>query len=100
MERLFTYGTLRDSEVQREVLGKESAGVPDSLSNYRLSSLDIGGEQYPIAEPGDGGKIEGVAYEVQLEELKKIDEYEGQEYRRIKVTLDSGLEAWIYTRQF
>jgi gamma-glutamylcyclotransferase (GGCT)/AIG2-like uncharacterized protein YtfP len=98
MERLFAYGTLRDGEVHKRLLGRELAGISDFLSKYQISGISIEGEQYPIAEPDDGEKIEGIVYEVNLEELKKIDEYEGPEYKREEVMLDSKLRAWVYTK--
>jgi gamma-glutamylcyclotransferase (GGCT)/AIG2-like uncharacterized protein YtfP len=30
-------------------------------------------------------------------ELGQLDEYEGSEYRRVRVRLQSGREAWLYT---
>ena len=41
--------------------------------------------------------IEGTALELSEEELLFADEYEPDNYKRIKVTLQPGKEAWIYT---
>lgn len=100
MERLFVYGSLKSNEIQKELLGRELIGLTDSLSNYHFSNIDIEGDQYLIAEPKDGELIDGIVYEVSTQELEGIDRYEGREYKRVKVRLDSNLEAWIYVRQF
>ena len=41
----------------------------------------------------------GFVLEVSEEELKKIDKYEGDEYKRKKVILNSGKESWVYVKQ-
>lgn len=40
--------------------------------------------------------LEGTALEMTHEELFITDQYEPKEYKRIKVKLRSGKEAWIY----
>ena len=96
-ETIFVYGTLKDKQVQRAVFGREVAGQPDSLEGYTESQIKLGRTLYPIIIPGDGS-IDGFAFEVSDNELKKIDKYETDAYKRTKVTLKSGRQAWVYQK--
>lgn len=104
---LFSYGTLQLEKVQLESFGRILKGEKDSLSNYKLSSLEIKDKNvleqsrqpvHPIAmithNPED--KIEGVVFEISTDELLRADAYEVEEYKRIAVKLDSGKKAWVY----
>ncbi len=41
-------------------------------------------------------RVPGMVFEVTAEELASADAYEDADYRRIRVTLASGREAWLY----
>ena len=43
-------------------------------------------------------KIEGIVYELQDNEFLKVDLYEGEAYKKIKVGLKSGKSAWVYVK--
>jgi len=107
MERLFSYGTLRDGEVQRAVFGRTADTAPDALAGYRLVSVRIsnwegaansGGDVQPTLVPGDGEPIAGSVLMITEEELRRADSYEPAEYRRARVRLCSGIEAWVYRK--
>ncbi|MFF4406909.1 gamma-glutamylcyclotransferase family protein [Streptomyces sp. NPDC001404] len=105
---LFSYGTLRQPEVQRSLFGREVPGSPDRLPGYRLSTVEItdpevitlsGSAHHPILEPtGDPADgVEGSALLVTDDELAAAaDDYEVADYRRTLVPLASGAEAWVY----
>ena len=102
--RLFSYGTLRQREVQLATFGRELAGEPDALEGWVLGTVLIRDEsvvatsglaEHLILTPGDG-VIEGVAFELTPEELALADAYESADYRRIEVTLSSGSPAFVY----
>jgi gamma-glutamylcyclotransferase (GGCT)/AIG2-like uncharacterized protein YtfP len=95
-ESLFVYGTLQDPEVQTRVFGRVTAGSPDTLDGYFKSSISIGGNVYPIAVETAGAAVSGRVLDVTAAELAQMDIYEGAEYRRIRVRLRSGREAWVY----
>lgn len=98
MEKLFTYGTLRDPETQAQLLGRELGdGTPDSLRGYRLARLRGIHFVYSILQPHPGSMVEGQLFEVTSEELQKLDDYEGDAYQRVSVTLVSKTRAWAYT---
>lgn len=96
MESLFVYGTLRDSAVQQRVYGRTVPGKPDALYGYRKSQVWSGDDDYPIAIPDPDGVIDGLVLELTPDEMARGDAYEGDEYRRLRVTLRSGVEAWFY----
>ena len=100
MESLFVYGTLRDPQVQANVFGRVVQGQADTLDGYRKAEITIGGSVYPIAvaDPMRDQSIAGQVLEVTPAELVDIDRYEGDEYRRVRVRLRSGLEAWVYCK--
>lgn len=97
-ESLFCYGTLLDPEIQRQVIGRTVESRPDTLPGYRRDVLLLGCASYYIAVPDAQGEIRGGVIEVTPDELLRIDRYEGEEYQRVKVTLASGAEAWVYRR--
>jgi len=98
MEELFVYGTLREPEVQKDVIGRIIEGVPDSLEGYIKDKIQIEGETYPILvyDPHSEEPIDGLVLSITSEELEKIDEYETKAYQREKVTLKSGKKVWVY----
>jgi gamma-glutamylcyclotransferase (GGCT)/AIG2-like uncharacterized protein YtfP len=96
MESLFTYGTLRDPQVQSAVFGRVVQGVPDTLIGYRKSEIIVDGVIHAIAIADAAEALPGQLIEVTPEELVEIDRYEGEDYRRIQVRLRSGRMAWVY----
>ncbi len=96
MELLFVYGTLQDPAVQARVFARVVPGTPDALDGYRKESITIDRAVYPIAVQDADSRISGQVIEVTPEELVLIDQYEGAEYRRVRVRLSSQREAWVY----
>lgn len=107
MVLLFSYGTLRQRDVQLSTFGRELVGTPDRLPGYTVSVLRItdpevvavsGLEYHPVVRatgsPDDG--VEGVAFELTDAELASADEYEVADYTRALVPLVSGASAWVY----
>jgi gamma-glutamylcyclotransferase (GGCT)/AIG2-like uncharacterized protein YtfP len=95
-EALFAYGTLLDEQVQLAVIGRAIPGVPDRLAAYRKTRVPLGGVVYPDLVEDPDGHVEGRVLLVTEDELARMDEYEGDEYVRIKVRLGSGATAWVY----
>ena len=107
MEYLFSYGTLQKEKVQLESFGRILKGAADSLLGYKLSAIEIKDEDvlaksqqqyHPIAvvSADQTDRIEGLVFEISPEELKLADSYEVDDYKRVKVILASGQEAWVY----
>jgi hypothetical protein len=104
---LFSYGTLQDPQVQEVNFGRRLDGLADALGGYERTMVEItdpnviaesGLTHHPIVRPTtDGsGRIEGVVFRVTDAELHAADDYEVDDCRRIRVTLESGLDAWVY----
>lgn len=106
-EYLFSYGTLQKSEVQIDVFGRVLKGETDVLVGYTVVLIEITDETFLTKEeekfqrtlvPSDSrsDRITGTALEITSEELSLADKYEPDNYKRNKVKLESGREAWIY----
>jgi len=88
------YGTLRshfDNDWARKLrdsgvhLGK--ASVPGSI--YRVG-------HFPVYRSEPSGTVHGELYEVPDSLFTVLDDYEGEAFNRIPITLHDGREAWIY----
>ena len=102
MEKLFSYGTLRSKQIQMQVFNKILTGTADQLLGYKLKSLQIeeefGMADYVVVVPSENPSeiIHGVVFNVSNADLAKVDLFESNAYKRVKVTLKSGISAWIY----
>jgi gamma-glutamylcyclotransferase (GGCT)/AIG2-like uncharacterized protein YtfP len=103
METLFAYGSLREEEVQKTVFGRILKGIPEKLEGYAVKIIEIeeefGLEEYPIIVPSENtnDSIEGILFELTMEELSLSDTYEGNSYTRIQVQLRSSKVVWVYS---
>jgi gamma-glutamylcyclotransferase (GGCT)/AIG2-like uncharacterized protein YtfP len=105
---LFAYGTLQDPAVQTAVFGRDlGPGAPDRLSGFRLSHIPVddlqvtaetGLTHYPILipTPDAAPPVPGRLYPLTPADLTAADAYEGEAYRRVRVTTEAGAEAWVY----
>ena len=104
---IFSYGTLRQPEVQRELFGRALAAEQDALTGFRIGMVAIsnpevvrmsGSAEHPgliaTGEPSD--RVAGLALEVTADELAAADAYEAADYVRAPVTLESGRAAFVY----
>lgn len=104
---LFTYGSLQDAEVQLDTFGRLLAGERDALRGYTIDYAEIddarvaevsGLSVHPILRR-TGNAIDtvvGTVVHITSDELDAADEYEVSLYRRVRVPLASGHEAWVY----
>jgi hypothetical protein len=106
---LFSYGTLQDKAVQVANFGRELAGRPDSILGYTQTLVAIKDTEvlaasrrshHPIVQaslnPDD--EVSGTVFEITLDELAAADAYEVSDYKRVLVTLKSGVRAWAFVR--
>lgn len=107
MHLLFSYGTLRQPEVQRSVFGGEVPGESDAVTGHRLGEVKIedprvvelsGSAVHPalIPDHGSGAEVPGTVFTLTDEQLAAADDYEVDAYRRVEVPLRSGRIAWVY----
>ncbi|ARG99939.1 gamma-glutamylcyclotransferase family protein [Legionella micdadei] len=110
MQKLFSYGTLQLESVQLATFARRLEGRKDSLKGYVLRDLQItdphvlkvsGKAVHQILVPTnqENDQVEGMVFDLTEAELVKADEYEVDDYVRIKVCLVSGIEAWVYAHR-
>lgn len=106
-EKLFSYGTLQYESVQRSTFGRKLQGTADILNQFTLSTIHIqdadvvstsGETVHPIISyTGQAhDQVTGVVFDISPQELAQADAYEVSAYKRIKVKMASGVEAWVY----
>lgn len=104
---LFSYGTLQMREVQLANYGRPLEGSADTLIGYRLEVLPdrdpdavrISGTKthMVIRRTGDpADRVPGIVFLLTAEELDATDRYEGSDYARAELTLESGRRALVY----
>lgn len=91
LRRLFVYGTLKQTHVQRSVIGRTVHGTPEALPGYRVYYW-----RFPVALADESSMVHGLLLQVTDEELERLDLYEGPSYIRKQVTLASGKSALVY----
>jgi gamma-glutamylcyclotransferase (GGCT)/AIG2-like uncharacterized protein YtfP len=94
--KLFAYGTLLDENVQKNIIGRLVEGVPDHLSGYRKTSRQFSSGIYPDLIEDISCEVSGRILDLSADDLDQCDKYEGDEYRRVKLKLKSGIEAFVY----
>ena len=106
-ELLFSYGTLRQPEVQLTTFGRRLDGHPDAIVGFDLDYVTItdphvvatsGSDRHPILRTTTraDAHVDGMVFAVSEAELAAADAYEVDDYRRIAVPLRSGATAWVY----
>lgn len=105
--RVFSYGTLRQSEVQDVLFGEVVRTIDDSLPGWRLDWVTItdadvirtsGSDRHPIIRRGTAeDRVDGAYLVLGREwQLSAVDKYEVADHQRIEVPLASGTTAWVY----
>ncbi|MEZ0244925.1 MAG: gamma-glutamylcyclotransferase family protein [Sphingomonas sp.] len=103
---IFSYGTLQMPRVQRELLGRLVQMDDDALLGFETVAVEIdhpdviefsGSSTHLGLVPGaPDARIAGKLLHVTEADLPALDDYEGEEYTRVEVTLASGRRAWVY----
>lgn len=104
---LFSYGTLRQENVQLATFGRRLEGRPDALVGFALSPMTItdphviaasGADTHTIARPSDDpqDRIPGLVFTLTPAEIEAADRYESGPIDRVRVRLESGAEAFVY----
>lgn len=98
MERLFAYGTLQNPEVCRGLIGRNPESAPAELCGYERRA--VRGESYPAILPNPHASVRGrVLHSLSHDEMAVLDDYEGDEYERIRVEVRGQggvMEVWTY----
>jgi hypothetical protein len=104
---LFSYGTLRQENVQLATFGRRLEGRPDTLAGFAVSPMAItdphvvatsGSAVHTIARPSEdpADRIPGIVFTLTPAEIEAADRYEAGPIKRIRVRLESGAEAFVY----
>lgn len=103
---LFSYGTLRQPEVQQALFGRSVPTSEDNLPGFRLEWVRItdptviatsGSDRHPIVRRGtEDDSVPGARLTLDDAELAAADDYEVADYARVEVTLATGARAWVY----
>jgi gamma-glutamylcyclotransferase (GGCT)/AIG2-like uncharacterized protein YtfP len=104
---LFSYGTLRQADVQIANYGRLLEGDPDELAGFKLTPVEIADPDVvrisglavhtiAVASGNPDDRIEGMVFQLTGAELAATDAYETDAYARIEVVLESGRLAWAY----
>ena len=83
---IFVYGTLLDDTVSTE----------DVLEDYIIDTHSVL-TSYPTIVPLDKGFVNGMYFDVNEEDIKKLDRYESEYYKKIDIKLKSGTKSLVYT---
>jgi gamma-glutamylcyclotransferase (GGCT)/AIG2-like uncharacterized protein YtfP len=106
---LFSYGTLRQNDVQMSTFGRLLRGKNDSMPGYEQTMVEItdpevirksGARFHPIVHESvdPAARVEGQVFEITAAELAAADAYEVSDYKRVQVRLTSGISAWVYVK--
>ena len=106
MALLFSYGTLRDRDVQLAVFGRALPGTPDELLGFARKTIEVSDAAFAAANGStqaivqytgrDNDRTPGTVLELSDEELAMADAYEPPGYRRIEARFGTGRRGWVY----
>lgn len=106
--RIFSYGTLQLENVQQALFGRLVAMSDDVLRGFeavaiRIDDPDVleysGMATHLALVPATAdAEIPGKVLELEPGDLPAVDQYEGENYRRVEVPLASGSTAWVYVK--
>jgi gamma-glutamylcyclotransferase (GGCT)/AIG2-like uncharacterized protein YtfP len=98
LRRLFSYGTLQFAAVMAALVRRSPRRRPAVLPRHRVGLL--AGRPWPGIAPAPAEATAGILYEnLTLAELRRLDRYEGSDYRRATVrvqTLAGRCRSWVY----
>ncbi|MEU8580792.1 GDSL-type esterase/lipase family protein [Streptomyces abikoensis] len=102
---LFSFGTLLDEKVQKELFGRAVPTSPASLAGHTTRPIRITDESVIATSGLDvhltlerriGAAVEGAVLHLTDADLAAADDYEVDDYTRRRVRLSSGEAAWAY----
>ena len=75
-----------------------SGSIKELKNNDRAVIQKSGTEIHPILVPSGKSEdvVSGMVFELTMDELKRADEYEVDDYERVLSRMISGAKAWIY----
>jgi gamma-glutamylcyclotransferase (GGCT)/AIG2-like uncharacterized protein YtfP len=105
-EQLFVYGTLKDPDIQRNVIGRVVPATVGVLEGYLLGAVTTDKATYPALVKEHGAReISGLVLEIEKDDLIPLDIYESEEstgrklYDRVVERIKDGREVWLYVKK-
>ena len=95
MKNIFVYGSLLNKTLRTNVLCHEIEGVEDILEGYTIDTHSVLGA-YPTVIKSEGEFVNGKVFKVSDSDIEKMDRYESHYYKKIEVTLKSGIMSLVY----
>lgn len=93
-EYLFVYGVFRD---YGKLLLADAIHCGKATINGKLYRVN---EFYPGFIKSDNDKVLGDVYLIDPSIFPNLDEFEGDEYIRVKVKTSSDIECWVYEYKY
>jgi len=101
MIKLFSYGTLIDKEVQLREFGQElfvEHGLV-GVRGFEIDRIEIEGEFYYCAIERLESIILGQIVHIPEDLMSLVDEYEGEDYKRVSIKTLSDVECLMYVKR-
>lgn len=101
MVRLFSYGTLIEKEVQLREFGQEFTVESnlDGVKDFTIDKIEIEGEYYYCAVDSPESIILGQIVHIPEELMTLVDDYEGEDYKRVSIKTLSDVECLMYVKR-
>ena len=94
-KNMFVYGSLLDSKLRLNVLGRDIEGKSDILEDYIVDTHSVL-TAYPTIIKLEGGFVNGKMFKVNDADIVNLDRYESYYYKKIEVTLKSKVMSLVY----
>ena len=94
-KNMFVYGSLLDSKLRLNVLGRNIEGKSDILEDYIVDTHSVL-TAYPTIIKLEGGFVNGKMFKVNDADIANLDRYESHYYKKIEVTLKSKVMSLVY----
>ena len=95
MLNMFVYGSLLDAKLRLNVLGHSIEGKSDILEDYIVDTHSVL-TAYPTIIKLEGGFVNGKIFKVNKSDIENLDSYESLYYKKVEVTLKSGVMSLVY----
>ena len=101
MVKLFSYGTLIDKVVQLREFGQEFLVEPHlvAVKDFSIEKIEIEGDFYYCAVEKKESIILGQIVYIPENLMELVDEYEGEDYKKVNITTLSDVECLMYVKR-
>ncbi len=85
-----------NSKVWNSIVAKDYKSKPFTLYNFSRKKLI--GKEYPGILREEGHQVKGLLYlDIELDDLIRLDEYEGEEFERITMKVDDySIDTYLF----